>query len=121
MRIFSPSPYYNRTDIDIERGQWNEMWRIKIPDVNFLSLKLYITNGYNYGVLSPEFEIKLTNNNGQVVFLQDEYLQSKNEQMVFDWQIPVYLSSSDELVLYVKPKNYNGAKYGISSFVVAEY
>jgi len=120
-RIFSPSPYYNRTDINIEKDQWNEMWRIKIPDVNLLSLKLYITKGYNYGVLPPEFEIKLTNKNGQVIFLQDKYLQSKNEQMVFDWQIPVYLSSSDELVLYVKPKNYNGAKYGISSFVVAEY
>lgn len=120
-RIFSPSPYYNRTDVNIVKGRWNEMWRIKIPDVNFLSMKLYITNGYNYGSLPPEFEIKLTNKNGQIVFLQDKYSQNEIDQKVYDWHIPVYLSLSDELVLYVRPINYNGAKYGITSFVVVEY
>ena len=97
------------------------MWRIKLPDVNILSIKLYITKSYNYGSIPPEFEIKLANKNGDVVFLQGIYSQSKNEQMVYNWQVPVYLSSSDELVLYVKPINYNGEKFGIKSFVVTEY
>ncbi len=44
------------------------MWRIKIPDINILSMKLYITKSYNYGSIPPEFEIKLINKNGDLVF-----------------------------------------------------
>jgi hypothetical protein len=119
--IFSPSPFYNRTDIFVTEGKWNEMWRIKLPDVNILSIKLYITNGYNYGSIPPIFEIKLTNKNGDVVFLHDIYTQDVNKQIVYDWKNAVYLSSSDELVLHVKPIKYNGTKYGLASFVVTEY
>lgn len=118
--IFSPSPTYNRTDISITKGKWNQMWSIKVPDVNILSMKLYITNSYNYGSVSPEFEIKLTNKNGNLIFIQDVYSQNE-KQKVYDWEIPVYLTSSDEINLYVKPIKYNGDKYGITSFVILEY
>ncbi|MDD2495189.1 MAG: hypothetical protein PHE29_08355, partial [Tissierellia bacterium] len=75
--VLSPSPNYNRTDIAITDGKWNEMWRIKIPDVNVLSLKLYITGGINYGSVSPVFEIKLTNKSGNEVFINDNYSQNE--------------------------------------------
>ena len=118
--VFSPSPMSNRTDITIKKS-WNEMWRIKLPDVNILSMKLYITDGINYGSKTSDFEIKLTNKAGTVIFIQDNYSQSKARQRVYEWKIPVYSASSDEMILHVKPINYDGAKFGITSFVVLEY
>lgn len=118
--IFSSSPSNNYTAFPVKNNDYTEVWRIKIPDVNILAMRLYIVEGNGQSSQNSEFDLKLTNKDGGVIFIQDIY-STQRSQRVYEWNKAVYQSKSDELILYFKPKSYNANKYGIKSFIVLEY